>query len=325
MNNKALKGAIIFGGSGFIGSHLINNLLTEGYKTIISVDIKMPKIKKEGVKYIQADVRDLSTLSLNEKNIDTIYNFAAIHTTPGHESHEYYETNILGANEITKFAESNGINEVVFTSSISVYGPGENRKTEASTPAPVSSYGFSKMMAEQIHKAWHERNKKSKLIVVRPAVVFGPGEGGNFTRLASLLNKGFFIYPGRKDTIKSCIYVDDLLYSIEHARNKNTNFILFNGAYTTRYTLENIVNTFEKQHFPKVKTMLFPKNVMLAGASFLKLINFLDIGIHPERILKLIHSTDVYPQWLEDEGLIFESGLEKALDKWAQDTNGSFK
>ncbi|MEH6481270.1 MULTISPECIES: NAD-dependent epimerase/dehydratase family protein [Pseudoalteromonas] len=325
MNNEALKGAIIFGGSGFIGSHLIDNLLAKGYKTITSVDIKNPKVKREDVEYILADVRDLSTLSLNNKNISTIYNFAAIHTTPGHEHHEYYETNILGANEVTKFAENNGINEIIFTSSISVYGPSESRKTEASTPAPVSSYGFSKMMAEQIHHTWHERNKKSKLIVVRPAVVFGPGEGGNFTRLASLLDKGFFIYPGRKDTIKSCIYVDDLLYSIEHARNKDTNFILFNGAYTTRYTLENIVNTFQKEHFPKVKTMLFPKSVMLAGASFLKIINFLDIGIHPERILKLIHSTDVYPQWLEDEGLTFENGLENALAKWEQDTNGSFK
>ncbi|MEI8616622.1 NAD-dependent epimerase/dehydratase family protein [Pseudoalteromonas sp. B193] len=141
----------------------------------------------------------------------------------------------------------------LFSQVLFLYMAQVSRKTEASTPAPVSSYGFSKMMAEQIHHTWHERNKKSKLIVVRPAVVFGPGEGGNFTRLASLLDKGFFIYPGRKDTIKSCIYVDDLLYSIEHARNKDTNFILFNGAYTTRYTLENIVNTFQKEHFPKSK------------------------------------------------------------------------
>ena len=325
MNNEALKGAIIFGGSGFIGSHLIDNLLAKGYKIITSVDIKKPRVKREGVNYILADVRDLSTLSLNNKNISTIYNFAAIHTTPGHEHHEYYETNILGANEVTKFAENNGINEIIFTSSISVYGAGESRKTEASTPTPVSSYGFSKMMAEQIHKAWHERNNSSKLIIVRPAVVFGPGEGGNFTRLASLLDKGFFIYPGRKDTIKSCIYVDDLLHAIEHARNKDTNFILFNGAYTTRYTLENIVNAFQDQHFPNVKTMLFPKSVMLAGASLLKAVNFLDIGIHPERILKLINSTDVYPQWLEDEGLIFDNGLKNALAKWDQNTNGSFK
>ncbi|MBB1379353.1 NAD(P)-dependent oxidoreductase [Pseudoalteromonas sp. SR43-2] len=320
-----MSGVLVFGGSGFIGSHLINKLVESNISSIISVDIKPPKVNVDGVTYINADVRDLSAFSLNGKIISTIYNFAAIHTTPGHEHHEYYETNILGANEITKFAENNGINEIIFTSSISVYGAGESRKTEASTPTPVSSYGFSKMMAEQIHKAWHERNKSSKLIIVRPAVVFGPGEGGNFTRLASLLDKGFFIYPGRKDTIKSCIYVDDLLYAIEHARNKNTHFVLFNGAYTTRYTLENIVNAFQDQHFQNVKTMLFPKSVMLAGASLLKAVNFLDIGIHPERILKLINSTDVYPQWLEDEGLLFDNGLKNALAKWAQDTNGSFK
>jgi nucleoside-diphosphate-sugar epimerase len=181
------------------------------------------------------------------------------------------------------------------------------------------------MMAEQIHNAWHERNNSSKLIVVRPAVVFGPGEGGNFTRLAGLLSKGFFIYPGRKDTIKSCIYVVDLLCAIEHARNKGTQFVLFNGAYTTRYTLENIVNAFQEQHFPNVKTMLFPKSVMLAGASLLKVVNFLDLGIHPERILKLINSTDVYPQWLENEGLVFEDGLENALAEWGKVTCGSFK
>ncbi len=320
-----MSGVIVFGGSGFIGSHLINKLVESNTSPIISVDIKPPKINVEGVIYITADVRDLSAFSLNGKSISTIYNFAAIHTTPGHEHYEYYETNILGANEVTKFAENNGINEIIFTSSISVYGAGESRKTEASTPTPVSSYGYSKMMAEQIHKTWHERNKSSKLIIVRPAVVFGPGEGGNFTRLASLLDKGFFIYPGRKDTIKSCIYIDDLLYAIEHARNKNIHFVLFNGAYTTRYTLENIVNAFQDQHFPNVKTMLFPKGVMLAGASLLKAVNFLDIGIHPERILKLINSTDVYPQWLEDEGLLFDNGLKNALAKWAHETDGSFK
>ncbi|WP_024599319.1 NAD-dependent epimerase/dehydratase family protein [Pseudoalteromonas sp. TAE56] len=320
-----MSGVIVFGGSGFVGTHLIKRLVEDNISPIYSIDIKPPKVSLSGVEYVNADVRDLHDLDLSSANISTIYNFAAIHTTPGHEHHEYYETNILGANEVTKFAEANEIKEIIFTSSISVYGPSEQRKTEASLPKPVSSYGFSKMMAEQIHRAWHHRNKNSKLIVVRPAVVFGPGEGGNFTRLAGLLNKGFFIYPGRKDTIKSCIYVNDLLYSIEHARNKGASYILFNGAYANRYTLEDIVCAFQQEHFPKAKTMLFPKSVMLAGASLLKAINFLDIGIHPERILKLINSTDVYPQWLEDEGLLFDKGLQNALSLWNKETNGSFK
>jgi hypothetical protein len=42
---------------------------------------------------------------------------------------------------------------------------------------------------------------------LQAAVIFGAGEGGNFTRLAKLLQKVFFVYPGRKDTIKACFYV----------------------------------------------------------------------------------------------------------------------
>lgn len=62
MSDEVLKGVVIFGGSGFIGSHLIDKLITQGCKKIISVDIKKPKVKRESVNYILADVRDLSSL-----------------------------------------------------------------------------------------------------------------------------------------------------------------------------------------------------------------------------------------------------------------------
>jgi nucleoside-diphosphate-sugar epimerase len=315
---------VVFGGSGFIGSHLIRQLSEKQNEKIISVDIRKPKIRLDKVKYVQADVRDLSQLELPD-NIDRFYNLAAIHTTPGHESYEYYETNIVGALEVTKLAEKYQVKEIIFTSSISVYGPGEDRKDENSSPAPISSYGYSKLMAEKIHLAWHERNYGTQLTTVRPAVVFGPGEGGNFTRLASLMKKGFFIYPGRKDTIKSCIYVADLLSAIETARAYDSSFTLFNGAYAKRYTLENIVDAFIVSHFPKVKTLLIPRRVMVVMASLLKVVNFLDIGIHPERILKLVQSTDVYPSWLVSQGLTFDRGLENALHDWADKTNGDYQ
>ncbi|UJL44073.1 NAD(P)-dependent oxidoreductase [Shewanella vesiculosa] len=126
MSHKVGANIVIFGGSGFIGTHLIDSLFATASK-IISIDIKQPTKRVKNVEYIQADVRDLSTLELFE-GIDIIYNFAAIHTTPGHEHHEYYETNIMGAIEICKFATKCNIKEIVFTSSISVYGPGEDKK-----------------------------------------------------------------------------------------------------------------------------------------------------------------------------------------------------
>ncbi|CAM3107795.1 hypothetical protein PAT01_00250 [Pseudoalteromonas atlantica] len=324
MNKEIPKGVIIFGGSGFIGTHLIDKLLIQGCTTIISVDIKEPKSPRKGVNYIVADVRDLSSLELFN-NIDKIYNFAAIHTTPGHEHHEYYETNICGALEVCKYAERAGIKNIIFTSSISVYGPGEDQKTEETELQPTSSYGYSKMIAEKVHKEWLNKNSAiNKLVIVRPAVVFGPGEGGNFTRLATLLSKGFFIYPGRKNTIKACIYVDDLIEAISFAEDQRQTLITFNGAYHQGYTLEDIIDIFQANHFSDVKTVMLPKFIVLGVAKTLRLFNAFNIGIHPERVMKLVKSTDVYPGWLVSKGKKFDGGVEVALSKWSSSTDGKF-
>ena len=196
-----------------------------------------------------------------------------MHTTPGHEFWEYYNTNIKGAVQITKFAERYGVNEIIFTSSISIYGPSEEKKTEASVPAPESAYGYSKFLSEEIHRAWLERDSARRLTIVRPAVVFGASEGGNFTRMARLLQRGFFIYPGRKDTIKACVYVKDLIEAIEFARKEPENYKLFNAAYTERYTIEQIVDTFITGHYPKARAHLVPKSVVTLGAKLPYLTN----------------------------------------------------
>lgn len=150
-----MKNIVIFGGSGFIGTHLSKDIINRG-ENVVVVDINPPRFNHERLEYICGDVRDLSNLTI-KKSIDRIYNFAAIHTTPGHPTHEYYETNISGANQVCKFAEDNQVAEIIFTSSISVYGPDEEQKDEHTVLTPNSAYGYSKMLAEQIHLAWLER------------------------------------------------------------------------------------------------------------------------------------------------------------------------
>ena len=313
---------LIFGGSGFIGTHLSKKLTSEGNRCII-VDLVKPRFFDDNITYIKGDVRDLSSLNISDR-VDYIYNLAAIHTTPGHPSHEYYETNILGANSICEFAEVNNIKEIIFTSSISVYGPDENLKDETSELTPNSAYGYSKLIAENVHKTWLSRGNDRSLTIVRPAVVFGPGEGGNFTRLAKILNKGFFIYPGRKDTIKSCIYVEDLLFAIECARKTSNNYELFNGAYLERYTLEDIINAFRSDYFPKIKVFMIPKILVIIATKLLHTINFLNIGIHPDRVKKLIVSTNIYPSWIEKNNIQLPGNLHSALKRWSDSTNGAF-
>jgi nucleoside-diphosphate-sugar epimerase len=317
------KSIVIFGGSGFIGSHLIDSIVSNGSSDIVSIDIKPPRRRLKEVKYIQADVRSLQELEF-EGGIDRIYNLAAVHTTPGHPSHEYYETNIGGALQVVEFAKRHDVREIIFTSSISVYGPGEATKAETSELKPTSAYGYSKMLAEQVHNNWARENADRRLTIVRPAVVFGPGEGGNFTRLATLLRRGVFVYPGRRDTIKACIYVEDLLQAIEFARYSGPAVKTFNGSYARKYTLEDIVTTFIKNHFQSVKTYTIPKAFVLFVASVLKAMGGAKIGVHPDRVLKLVHSTDVKPDWLLSNGWNFSGGLDDALSRWAAATNKRF-
>lgn len=311
---------LVTGGSGFIGTALTRKLVSSG-ANVVSLDLKEPRERLPNVDYRIGDVRDLSGF---QADVDHIYNFAAVHTTPGHEPYEYYSANVAGANEITRFAERNGVRKITFTSSISVYGPSEEMKTEASVPAPQSDYGHSKLLAEKIHMAWLDRSPENKLVVVRPAVVFGPGEGGNFTRLAQLLKKGFFIYPGRKDTIKACIYVEDLLSAILFAEAKDDRFILFNGAYPNRYTLQEIISVLIKDHFSGAREYMVPRGVVTNAAALIKALGLSKIGVHPERVTKLVRSTDIYPDWLDKNNFEFPASLNAVMGRWSKDTNGTF-
>lgn len=319
--DKASEMVLVTGGSGFIGTHLTRRLVSMG-ASVISLDLKAPRERLEGVRYVTADVRDLGGLDVSK--LDRIFNLAAVHTTPGHPDHEYYDTNIGGALEVTKLAVRTGATQIVFTSSISVYGPSEEKKLETTAPAPTSAYGRSKLMAEKIHEQWLNAAPGRRLTVARPAVVFGAGEGGNFTRMASLLGKGVFIFPGRRDTIKSCIYVEDLLDLMLAAASQPEPYVLFNGSYPECPTLEKIVTLLRDRYFPKAKLVDVPSGVVLGAAGVLKAFSHAGLGIHPDRVYKLLRSTYVFPGWAAQHELLGDDALASGLERWAIATDRKF-
>ena len=214
---------ILFGGSGFIGTHLIHLLLKECVRpgdVIYDLDLVMPGEegvvpgiveKNDGVQYIRLDVRQPIDFEFAPTPEDVIFDLAAVHRTPGHPEEAYFETNIRGAENVTAFAEKYGIRKILFTSSIAPYGASEDLKMEETLPTPNTPYGISKLVAEKIHQIWQARDPARELTIVRPGIVYGKGEHGNMTRLYRGQKKGYFFYAGRKDTIKACIYVKELV------------------------------------------------------------------------------------------------------------------
>ena len=315
---------LVTGASGFIGTRLVRRLSGEGAQ-VVALDLLPPRTTVEGVDYRPFDVRDPIPPE-TARDVDVIYNLAAVHRTPGHPDHEYYDTNIRGALNVTALAEAAGVERIVFTSSISVYGPTEALVDERSPTAPVSAYGRSKLIAEAIHEQWRARGAGRRLVTLRPGVVFGPGEGGNYTHLARALAGGYFVYPGRRDTIKSGGYVDDLIGAIDFALAQGDPSILFNFAYPDQSTTQDIVLAFGRVMGRTFRPALVPTPLMLAAAGLFELAAAVGLKtpIHRQRILKLVQSTRIAPGWLTARGFPFRYDLESALEAWKGETNGRF-
>ncbi|WP_298885710.1 NAD(P)-dependent oxidoreductase [uncultured Bradyrhizobium sp.] len=322
--------AVIFGGHGFIGCHLARELATSGkYSRVVSADIaSSPRFRTAGVDYVYCDVTKCIPTDL-APDVSEIYNLAAVHVTPGHQDWEYYWTNVSGAICVTDYARRANARTLFFTSSISVYGPSEAKKSEEAPLLPESHYGRSKVLAEQIHQTWQtEQPSNRRLIIVRPAVIFGYGERGNFTRLAALLARHLFIYPGRKDTIKACGYVKDLVKSLMFAAEKTDRITIYNFAYQDSFTTEKICAAFCELTDAAKPSLVFPLRIMLFIGSLFEHLNRLGIktSINQARIEKLYKSTNISPKWLEQTHFVPQFDLKSALNDWrAHSSTGKFE
>ena len=329
---------IITGGTGFIGTHL-TNLIKEHYPDahVWNLDIVKPGTPNPVVKdykptlregqtlhstYVECDIRKpIGDLPFTPTEDDIIFNFAAVHRTPGHEDHEYFETNIRGAENVCAFAEKWGIKKIVFTSSIAPYGAAEELKEETTLPTPNTPYGISKLVAEKIHQAWQNGGKDRHLTIVRPGVVFGKGENGNFTRLYWAIRGHKFAYPGRKDTIKACIYVKELVrFILWNVTERKSPFEIYNCCFEPAYTIEHIVQAMKKvtgltQFVPDIPNWIIMPTATIIGALGAPM------GICPARVKKLQISTNICGKKLAGCGYKFKWSFEEALEDWFEDND----
>jgi len=329
---------IITGGTGFIGTHL-TNLIKEHYPDahVWNLDIVKPGTPNPVVKdykpalrdgqtlqstYVECDIRKpIGDLPFTPTEDDIIFNFAAVHRTPGHEDHEYFETNIRGAENVCAFAEKWGIRKIVFTSSIAPYGAAEELKEETTLPTPNTPYGISKLVAEKIHQAWLNGGKDRHLTIVRPGVVFGKGENGNFTRLYWAIRGHKFAYPGRKDTIKACIYVKELVrFILWNVTERKSQFEIYNCCFEPAYTIEHIVQAMKKvtgltQFVPDIPNWIIMPTATVIGALGAPM------GICPARVKKLQISTNICGKKLAECGYMFKWSFEEALEDWFEDND----
>ena len=162
----------VIGGSGFIGTRLIELLLDAGH-TVTIVDkndsAKYPELRKVG------DVRNVDDLVETCRGCDTIYNLAAEHKDDVRPLSLYDDVNVQGARNVCIAAEQLGIKKIIFTSTVAIYGFSENELDENADIAYINDYGRTKYEAEQVFLQWVNSNPEHQLRMVRPTALFGEG------------------------------------------------------------------------------------------------------------------------------------------------------
>ena len=230
--------ALIVGGAGFIGAALLRRLSQTNVQGTV-FDKRVPEPRP--FPCIEGDVRDLDALTRAVRGHDIIYNLAAEHRDDVRPPSLYYEVNVGGAENTCVAAERAGIRAIVFTSSVAVYGESSRKLHEDDAHVPINDYGRTKSLAEKVYLSWADGRADRKLVIVRPAVVFGPANRGNVYSLVSLVAAGRFFMVGEGTNRKSMAYVENVADFLAHIIGLPVGVHVFNYADEPDLTMNELV------------------------------------------------------------------------------------
>lgn len=344
-----IRSCVIFGGTGCIGTHLADHLLRRSFiEHVYLADVQPLRDEPytgnlrrhmhlngsaaTRAVYVPCDVRNPIENSNLPEETDLIVNLAAVHREPGHQPHEYYETNLPGAENVCAYATRANCGQIVFTSSIAPYGCSDAMRNEDSEPMPETPYGGSKLAAEKIHLAWQRAEPNRAVIILRPGVVFGAGEHANVARLARSVARGYFVYMGNRETRKAGIYAKELCSVIEFAVNVQQNSgggsLLWNVSMDPPPTMEEYVRAIcvagglKEPRYSVPRRLLIGASYPVAGIAGLFGIRQ---PVDPVRIRKFSQPTYIEPLRLREAGYRFHYTLEEAMVDWRNDAPEDFR
>ena len=226
----------IIGGSGFVGTNLCRQLLLTQQDFEI-IDLEMSNQFPEKCKI--ADVRDVDTLRKTVTG-DVVVNLAAVHRDDVRDKSEYWRTNVDGAANVAAVCDEKGIDKIIFTSTVAVYGFAEPGTDESGAIDPFNEYGRTKFEAEEKLREWHAQGDNS-LIIVRPTVIFGEGNRGNVFNLLNQIASGKFLMVGRGENKKSMAYIGNIVAFLNACIVTDQKYGVYNYVDTPDLTMNELV------------------------------------------------------------------------------------
>ena len=313
---------MVTGSAGFIGGSLASHLREIG-RPVVGLDRAVGRATAGDTIFC-----DLATLTDDGFGVRpcprTIVHLAAVCKEPGYPWRDYFANNAEATRRLCHAADRAEVHNIIFTSTMMTFAAGPWRRSETDFCDPDTAYGCSKLQAEEILRAWQAAKPGRRLRIVRPGVVFGPGDEGNMRRLIHALHRRRFAYIGRQDTVKGCIYIKDLVQLLVRLIDDCGPHDTYHAVYQQPTTIRDIVDAINRAWGWNRRPPTIPYRLAVGTATPFALVDPLGtrFGIHPRRIQKLHLDTNISSDSLADIGFVTHYSLDEAIADWRQECGG---
>ncbi|MDE0184869.1 MAG: SDR family NAD(P)-dependent oxidoreductase [Candidatus Poribacteria bacterium] len=219
--------AFVTGSTGFIGSHLVEFLVRQGYRVTCLVrktsDVRwlnqQLNADTEPIELVTADIGDYDTLAQLVKDTNLVFHLAGL--TKAADAATYNRVNVQGTKNLINacLRTNSGLDRFVYCSSLAAMGPCSTATpmTEDASPQPLTDYGRSKLKGEFVT---YECANRLPITIIRPPAVYGPRDTDVFLYF-QFVEKGLMPTLGDEDRLLSLIHVRDLVAGIYAAAVSN--------------------------------------------------------------------------------------------------------
>ncbi|MGA2434080.1 MAG: NAD-dependent epimerase/dehydratase family protein [Bryobacteraceae bacterium] len=201
---------LVTGGSGLVGSHLVDRLLALGARVrcIVRPSSSLRWLPVPRIELMTADLATGDGLAEALRGVSAVFHSAGV--TKANSAEEYYRGNLLGTENLLRACEARGgaLPRFIHVSSLAAIGPSASGLplSEDAEPRPLTHYGRSKLAGET---AVRGSRLGPEAVIVRPPAVYGPRDTDMF-KLLRAASSGWLVRIGRQESYASLIYVKDL-------------------------------------------------------------------------------------------------------------------
>lgn len=242
----------LIGGSGFVGTRLIDLLKEDQNYELKNIDLEHSHFFDDIT--VIGDVRDQTQMDEMLQGTDLVVLLAAKHRDDVTPVSLYYDTNVGGMRCTLNAMEKNGIKRLIFFSSVAVYGLNKSNPDESHPADPFNHYGKSKWEAEQVLQEWFKTHGDWNIDIVRPTVIFGERNRGNVYNLLNQISSRKFLMVGKGDNVKSMAYVGNIVafvkFMIESVKEGYNVFNYIDKPDTNMNDLVALVEKVLGKHIP---------------------------------------------------------------------------